>query len=121
VTKSALALVLVGLLTPLAFGREAPPKQSDPLGPGNHTRSLRVGEQKRTYLVHVPKGLDPKLPVPVVLALHGAAMNGPMMVWFSGLNKKADEAGFLVVYVPQRHGHGAVPDLECRRLQGQDG
>ena len=25
-------------------------------------------------------------------------MNGPMMVWFSGLNKKSDEAGFIVVY-----------------------
>jgi polyhydroxybutyrate depolymerase len=36
--------------------------------------------------------------MPVVLALHGAAMNGSMMVWFSGLNKKSDEAGFIVVY-----------------------
>jgi len=26
-------------------------------------------------------------------ALHGATMNG----WFSGLNKKADEAGFIVL------------------------
>jgi polyhydroxybutyrate depolymerase len=38
------------------------------------------------------------LALPVVLALHGATMNGPMMAWFSGLNKKADEAGFLAVY-----------------------
>ena len=68
------------------------------LGPGDHTRTLMMGEQKRTYLVHVPKGYDPKKPTPVVLALHGAAMNGPMMVWFSGLNKKSDEAGFIVVY-----------------------
>jgi polyhydroxybutyrate depolymerase len=72
--------------------------QPDPLGPGDHTRTLMMGEQKRTYLVHVPKGYDPKKPAPVVLALHGAAMNGPMMVRFSGLNKKADEAGFIVVY-----------------------
>jgi len=57
-----------------------------------------VGGQKRTYLVHVPKGYDPKKPAPVVLALHGAATNGPMMVWLSGLNKKADEASFIVVY-----------------------
>lgn len=34
----------------------------------------------------------------MVLALHGAAMDGPLMVWFSGLNKKSDEAGFVVVY-----------------------
>jgi polyhydroxybutyrate depolymerase len=72
--------------------------QPAPLGPGDHTRTLMMGEQKRTYLVHVPKGYDPKKPIPVVLALHGAAMNGPMMVGFSGLNKKSEEAGFIVVY-----------------------
>ncbi len=72
--------------------------QPEAIGPGDHTRTLMMGEQKRTYLVHVPKGYDPKKPAPIVLALHGAAMNGPMMVWFSGLNKKSDEAGFIVVY-----------------------
>jgi len=72
--------------------------QPDPLGPGDHTRTLMMGEQKRTCIVHVPKGYDPKKPAPVVLALHGAAMNGSMMVWFSGLNRKADETGFIVVY-----------------------
>ena len=43
-------------------------------------------------------GYDPKKPAPVVLALHGAAMNGPMMVWFSGLDKTSDKEGFIVVY-----------------------
>src|SRR5476651_168181 len=67
------------------------------LHPGtNH--SLTVGGLNRTYVVHVPKGHDPKTPMPVVLALHGATMNGPMMAWFSGLNRKADEAGFIAVY-----------------------
>jgi polyhydroxybutyrate depolymerase len=72
--------------------------QPETFGPGDHTRTLMMGEQKRTYLVHVPKDYDPKKPAPVVLALHGAAMNGSMMVWFSGLNKKSDQAGFIVVY-----------------------
>jgi len=71
---------------------------ADPLGPGDHTRILMMGDQKRTYLVHVPKGYDSKTPTPVVLALHGAAMNGPMMAQFSGLNKKSDKEGFVVVY-----------------------
>ena len=31
-------------------------------------------------------------------------MNGPMMAWFSGLNRKADEAGFIAVY-PNGTGH----------------
>ncbi len=72
--------------------------QTDTLGPGDHTRNLIMGEQNRTYLVHVPKGYDPKKPASVVLALHGAAMNGSMMVWFSDLNKTSDKAGFIVVY-----------------------
>ena len=61
-------------------------------------RTLGVGGLNRTYVVHIPKGHDLKTPLPVVLALHGATMNGPMMAWFSGLNRKADEAGFLAVY-----------------------
>jgi polyhydroxybutyrate depolymerase len=57
-----------------------------------------VGGLKRTYYVHVPPSYDPNKPTPVVLALHGATMNGPLMASFSGLNQKADEAGFLAVY-----------------------
>jgi polyhydroxybutyrate depolymerase len=71
---------------------------ADPLGRGDHTRSIKMGEQERSYLVHVPKSYDPKKSTPVVLALHGALMDGPMMVPFSGLNKKADDEGFIVVY-----------------------
>jgi polyhydroxybutyrate depolymerase len=36
--------------------------------------------------------------MPVVLVLHGAVMNGPLMEWFCGMSKKADEAGFIAVY-----------------------
>lgn len=71
---------------------------ADPLHPGDHTRKLTEGDRERSYLVHVPPKYDHEKPTPVVLALHGAAMNGEMMVWFSGLNKKSDEAGFIVVY-----------------------
>jgi polyhydroxybutyrate depolymerase len=67
------------------------------LRPGT-SHSIRVGGLQRSYLVHVPKGHSQTTPMPVVLALHGATMNAAMMAWFSGLNPKADEAGFLVVY-----------------------
>ncbi|HEV3261867.1 MAG TPA: PHB depolymerase family esterase [Gemmataceae bacterium] len=69
------------------------------------TRSLAVGGRQRTYHVHVPRQYDPQTPAPVVLALHGATMTGPLMAWFSGLNQKADEAGFLAVY-PNGTGSG---------------
>src|SRR5580704_13650078 len=67
------------------------------LRPGK-TRTLSAGGLNRTYLVHVPEGYRQNTSMPVVLALHGATMNGPMMAWFSGLNRQADEAGFIVVY-----------------------
>src|SRR4051812_3080041 len=111
------ALTLVGLFAHLTYARDTA-KQPDPLGPGDHTRTLMMGEQKRTYLVHVPKGYDPKKPAPVVLALHGAAMNGPMMVWFSGLNKKSDEAGFIVVY-PSGTGIGPFLIWNAGGLKGK--
>ena len=100
VTRSLLTLLLVGMTTLTSFGQETPKKEAPPaaIGPGGHTRTVMMGKQSRTYIVHVPKDYDPKKPAPVVLALHGAAMNGSMMVWFSGLNKTSDKAGFIVVY-----------------------
>lgn len=68
------------------------------LGPGDYTRTLSLEDRIRTYLVHLPPHYNPAKPTPVVLALHGAAMNGRMMVAFCGLNETADEAGFIVVY-----------------------
>jgi len=72
--------------------------QTEPLSPGDHARTLMMGQQQRTYLVHIPKGHDLKKPTPVVLALHGAAMNGPLMAGFCGLSETSDQAGFVVVY-----------------------
>lgn len=61
-------------------------------------RSISVGGLNRSYVVHLPKHYDTSSSLPVVLAFHGATMNGPMMAWFTDLNDKADEAGFLAVY-----------------------
>jgi polyhydroxybutyrate depolymerase len=71
---------------------------ADSVGPGDHTRTLTVGDRKRTYLVHVPKSYDGKKPYPVVLIYHGGGSNAAQMVRFSGLSEKADKAGFLAVY-----------------------
>jgi polyhydroxybutyrate depolymerase len=79
------------LLLFLVTGKEA-------LGPGDHTRKVQVGEVTRSYLMHIPPSYDPKKKTPVVVAFHGAIMTPEMMTQFSGLNKKADEAGFIVVY-----------------------
>jgi polyhydroxybutyrate depolymerase len=87
-----LALVLVG---------------PEPLGPGDHFRTMELEKQKRTFWIHVPPGYDAKKPTPVVLALHGATMSAKIMESFSALSKKADEAGFIVVY-PNGTGPGPL-------------
>ena len=83
-----LAVHLVALLT----------VGGNPLAPGDHTRTLKVDGRDRSYLVHVPPKYDPEKPTPVVLIFHGAATNASIMVAFCGMNRKADEAGFVAVY-----------------------
>lgn len=68
------------------------------LQPGDHTRTVLLEGLHRSYLAHVPPRYDPATPMPVVLAFHGGGANADNMVVFSGLNEKADQAGFIVVY-----------------------
>ncbi len=90
---------------------------AETLKPGDHARSLMMGEQKRTYLVHIPKKHDPKQPAAVVLALHGAATNGLMMKFYSGLDRKSDDAGFIVVY-PDGTGTGTFLTWNAGGIRG---
>jgi polyhydroxybutyrate depolymerase len=71
---------------------------ADPLGPGDHTRKISFDGIERNYLVHVPPQYDPARPTPVVLVFHGGGSNAQQMMRFCGMNKKADEAGFIAVY-----------------------
>src|SRR4051794_7417475 len=115
--RNPFVVLLAGVLAASAPAQD-PPKQTDPLGPGDHPRTLPVGGRERAYLVHVPKKYDPKTPTPVVLALHGAAMDGSMMVWFSGLNKTSEESGFVVVY-PSGTGVGPFRTWNAGGLTGK--
>src|SRR5689334_203332 len=42
-----------------------------PLGPGLHELSVDVGDHDYPYRVHVPAGLKPDGPAPVVVGFHG--------------------------------------------------
>jgi polyhydroxybutyrate depolymerase len=78
------------------------------LAPGDDARILEIDGRKRSYLVHVPPSYNATSPAPVVLIFHGAGMNAKLMLEFSGVNAKADEAGFVAVYP---NGTGAGPFL----------
>ncbi len=85
------ASVVIGLLS-------LPAVAGTPLAPGEHARVVTADGHARSYLVYVPPAYRPEEPTPVVLAFHGAGINAQTMALLSGLNKKADDAGFLVVY-----------------------
>jgi polyhydroxybutyrate depolymerase len=68
------------------------------LSAGDHSRKVIVAGHERSYFVHAPAQYDPKKSWPVVLAFHGGGSNPPQMAHFSGLDDKADDAGFIVVY-----------------------
>jgi polyhydroxybutyrate depolymerase len=88
-TPIATLLVLCGVTAVAA---------AEQFGPGDHTLSLAVGGLQRSAIVHIPPQYDRTVAMPVVLAFHGGGANADNMVRFSGLNDKADEAGFIAVY-----------------------
>jgi polyhydroxybutyrate depolymerase len=94
-------LALVALVFPGGTLRaRAVPRTND------STRTIDVDHRARTYLVHVPPSSDAHTPLPVVLVLHGGLSNAEAAVRFTGLNEKADQAGFLAVYP---NGTGRLP------------
>jgi polyhydroxybutyrate depolymerase len=71
---------------------------SGALGPGDERGSLEHGGMTRSIIVHVPSGYDNTRPIPLVLNFHGATMTAALQQQTTGMNAKADEAGFVVVY-----------------------
>src|SRR5262245_54091712 len=80
---------------------------AEPLRPGYHLRDLEHDDLKRAYLLHIPKNYDATKPTPVVLALHGANMNGGAMAWLTGLNETGDKHNFITVF-PSGTGAGIL-------------
>jgi polyhydroxybutyrate depolymerase len=65
---------------------------------GTQERSLELTGQRRTYRLHLPPRFTPERPVPLVIALHGAAGNGFIMEVLTGFDELADRHGFAVAY-----------------------
>jgi len=67
------------------------------LVPGDQTVTVSSGGLTRTALVHIPAGAPAK-PLPVVVALHGAAQNGAFFAGYTGFSAIADAEQFIAVY-----------------------
>jgi polyhydroxybutyrate depolymerase len=74
---------------------------------GDATRTIAVGVDKRRYRVFVPQSYSAKTPTPVVLVFHGGGGNPDGMMRMTGMNAKAQGAGFIVVYP---YGSGINPN-----------
>ena len=68
--------------------------------PGDIRGSVTVGGLKRTFIVHLPAGYSGNKILPLIIALHGGGGSGFDMERLTegGLNRLADEHGFIVVY-----------------------
>ena len=55
---------------------------ANPLGPGDHVRSLKMGEVTRSYLVHVPPKYEAKKPTPVTKKTYRPGKDGSEVVLF---------------------------------------
>lgn len=61
-------------------------------------RTLTVGEMQRSYLIHIPAGLDSSQPAALVFAFHGFQENSASIQRYTGFDTLADENSFIVVY-----------------------
>ena len=84
------ALVAVVLCFGAFGGVSASASPDDPPG------ALTFGGLQRTYLVHVPFGLDH--PAGLVINLHGAGATGSDQAALTNYNAVADQYGFVVAY-----------------------
>lgn len=60
--------------------------------------SFLVGQQKRKYILYLPKGYKATKTYPLVYNFHGGGMTAAEQMFYSGMNLTADKHGFIVVY-----------------------
>lgn len=107
--------LLVALLAPVTSwtsagssagaGSPRSPGCSAPLATGTTTLTLTMGGVKRSAVVFTPRTIVTGRPTALVLNLHGSGSTAVQQVAFTGMNKVAQEYGFITAY-PQ----GVIPD-----------
>src|SRR5689334_20622278 len=86
-------LTLITITTITSCGQASPT-----LEPGDSEHKLTVDGLERSYLLHIPPGMDMAHPSPLVFAFHGAGDDPTAMQSLAGFNEIADNSKFLLVY-----------------------
>jgi len=70
------------------------------LSPGDYFRFIISNDDIRSYRIHIPPNYNDGTSIPIVFALHGSGVseNSNSIKLYSGMDEKADEEGFIVVY-----------------------
>ncbi len=89
------------------------------LAPGDYPRSIDVDGRSRTYHIHVPPTYDANKPTPLVFIFHGMGGDAPAIIQITGMSRKSDQAGFLVVY-PEGSGSKELRTWEAGQRRGPD-
>jgi polyhydroxybutyrate depolymerase len=66
--------------------------------PGDSIHLLEFGGKERSYLLHIPPGIDLEKLAALVLVYHGIGLDAEEMVRITGLSELADNVGFIAVY-----------------------
>lgn len=80
-----------GIPAATCTGKSAPAMADD-------TWTISSGGLMRTANVHVPTSYDPTAGMPLVLDFHGYSSNADQEALLSGMNGKADSAGFIAIH-----------------------
>lgn len=104
--------VLVGLGATAAYGQSVPASAAScdlPHQAGVSAQQLVSGQRQRTYRLFVPSGYDGRVPLPLVLDLHGSGGNAAGQARTSGLETVSGSERFLVATLEADGGRWNVP------------
>jgi polyhydroxybutyrate depolymerase len=71
---------------------------SSTLKAGDNRATLQFGGRSRSYGVYLPSSVKAGTAVPLLFHFHGSGADGTQEAASSGWKKKADQAGFIMVY-----------------------
>ncbi len=80
------------LLFSIAFSINKVTAQSNTEG------QVLIGNQSRSYILHLPAGYDNQQPLPLVFVFHGGGGNAKQMQRYMGMDPIADREHFITVY-----------------------
>jgi polyhydroxybutyrate depolymerase len=98
--KIRLMAILPVILVPFFAGCATSLPNHDIAGPRTYKNFMGIGFNgvRRSYLVHIPSGYEPKNPLPLVVVIHGAFDTANGMEKYSGFSALADQENFIVLY-----------------------